>query len=253
MSSKPSSKRAAAAATALAVVPSTAAPTLTRVPPHLPCPLGPPHARAGLAHLHVCAAPPAAARAAQVHPGPPGRHLQVRPPTPRAQRWRWGACSCAPALLRVCSTAARAAWVLASAGVCALGRLGLWAAATHAQHPPHHPHCCTALPPRRSHRGRCCRRRKHTTMPLPCRVSARDSGKTPLEAVLGEIVVTAEKLTWLLKEGERTLQPSRRGAGVMVSPRCLAGCWAVAAVLSAQSDPACMHADSSACLSCQIA
>lgn len=47
-------------------------------------------------------------------------------------------------------------------------------------------------------------------------MSARDSGKTPLEAVLGEIVVTAEKLTWLLKEGQAALQPSRRRAGVMV-------------------------------------
>uniref|UniRef100_A0A383W5Q6 Aldehyde dehydrogenase domain-containing protein n=1 Tax=Tetradesmus obliquus TaxID=3088 RepID=A0A383W5Q6_TETOB len=48
-----------------------------------------------------------------------------------------------------------------------------------------------------------------------CRVSARDSGKTPLEAVLGEIVVTAEKLSWLIKEGEAALKPSQRGAGVM--------------------------------------
>ncbi|KAF8061097.1 ALDH22A1 [Scenedesmus sp. PABB004] len=48
-----------------------------------------------------------------------------------------------------------------------------------------------------------------------CRVSARDSGKTPLEAVLGEIVVTAEKLTWLLRHGEAALRPCERGAGVM--------------------------------------
>eukprot|EP00882_Tetradesmus_deserticola_P031629 GHRQ01035776.1.p2 GENE.GHRQ01035776.1~~GHRQ01035776.1.p2 ORF type:complete len:179 (+),score=67.65 GHRQ01035776.1:181-717(+) len=53
-----------------------------------------------------------------------------------------------------------------------------------------------------------------------CRVSARDSGKTPLEAVLGEVIVTAEKLSWLLKEGEAALQPSRRGAGVMVRRCC---------------------------------
>lgn len=48
-----------------------------------------------------------------------------------------------------------------------------------------------------------------------CRVSSRDSGKTPLEAVLGEIVVTAEKLNWLIKNGEEVLKPCKRGAGVM--------------------------------------
>jgi hypothetical protein len=37
-----------------------------------------------------------------------------------------------------------------------------------------------------------------------------------LEAVLGEIIVTAEKLQWLIKEGEAALKPSKRGAGVMV-------------------------------------
>jgi hypothetical protein len=56
-------------------------------------------------------------------------------------------------------------------------------------------------------------------------VSARDSGKTPLEAVLGEVIVTAEKLTWLISEGEAVLKPSRRGAGVMVrftvNPWCM--------------------------------
>jgi len=55
-------------------------------------------------------------------------------------------------------------------------------------------------------------------------VSARDSGKTPLEAVLGEIVVTAEKLTWLLNNGEKVLQPCKRGAGVMVRAGCRVGC-----------------------------
>lgn len=49
-----------------------------------------------------------------------------------------------------------------------------------------------------------------------CRVSARDSGKTQLEAALGEIIVTAEKLRWLAAEGEAALRPERRSAGVMV-------------------------------------
>jgi hypothetical protein len=35
--------------------------------------------------------------------------------------------------------------------------------------------------------------------------------------VLGEIVVTAEKLRWLIAEGEDALKPQRRSAGVMVS------------------------------------
>jgi hypothetical protein len=35
--------------------------------------------------------------------------------------------------------------------------------------------------------------------------------------VLGEIVVTAEKLNWLIKNGEEVLKPCKRGAGVMVS------------------------------------
>jgi hypothetical protein len=39
--------------------------------------------------------------------------------------------------------------------------------------------------------------------------------------VLGEIVVTAEKLSWLIKEGEAALKPSQRGAGVMVSAALL--------------------------------
>lgn len=47
-------------------------------------------------------------------------------------------------------------------------------------------------------------------------MSSRDSGKTPLEAVLGEIIVTAEKLRWLIAEGEEALKPERRSAGVMV-------------------------------------
>lgn len=53
-------------------------------------------------------------------------------------------------------------------------------------------------------------------------MSSRDSGKTPLEAVLGEIVVTAEKLNWLINNGEEVLKPCKRGAGVMVRSLCCA-------------------------------
>jgi acyl-CoA reductase-like NAD-dependent aldehyde dehydrogenase len=49
-----------------------------------------------------------------------------------------------------------------------------------------------------------------------CRVSSRDSGKTQLEAVMGEIIVTCEKLRWLCTaEAEGALRPERRSAGRM--------------------------------------
>lgn len=46
-------------------------------------------------------------------------------------------------------------------------------------------------------------------------VSSLDSGKTLLEAVLGEIIPTLEKLRWLITEGEAALRPSRRTVGPM--------------------------------------
>ncbi|GLI61056.1 hypothetical protein VaNZ11_003318, partial [Volvox africanus] len=48
-----------------------------------------------------------------------------------------------------------------------------------------------------------------------CRVSARDSGKPILDAIVGEVVVTCEKLHWLCKEGERYLRPEHRSSGIM--------------------------------------
>ena len=50
----------------------------------------------------------------------------------------------------------------------------------------------------------------------PCRVSSRDSGKTAVDAAFGEVMVTCEKIWWLLRQGERWLQPEKRGAGIMV-------------------------------------
>jgi hypothetical protein len=38
-------------------------------------------------------------------------------------------------------------------------------------------------------------------------VACRDSGKTPIDALLGEVLVTVEKIRWLLAEGEHYLQP----------------------------------------------
>ncbi|SCU86928.1 LAMI_0D04104g1_1 [Lachancea mirantina] len=42
------------------------------------------------------------------------------------------------------------------------------------------------------------------------RVACRDSGKTMLDASMGEILVTLEKLNWTIKHGARALKPSRR-------------------------------------------
>lgn len=48
-----------------------------------------------------------------------------------------------------------------------------------------------------------------------CEISMRDTGKTLVEASLGEIIPTLEKLRWLIAEGEATLQPSLRSVGPM--------------------------------------
>lgn len=49
-----------------------------------------------------------------------------------------------------------------------------------------------------------------------CQVSCRDTGKTMVEASLGEILPTLEKLRWLIsKEGEAALQSERRTVGPM--------------------------------------
>ena len=42
------------------------------------------------------------------------------------------------------------------------------------------------------------------------RVACRDSGKTKLDALMGEIMVTLEKINWIITNGERVLRPSQR-------------------------------------------
>ena len=37
-----------------------------------------------------------------------------------------------------------------------------------------------------------------------------DSGKTKIDALLGEILVTVEKLQWTIKHGEKALRPEKR-------------------------------------------
>lgn len=48
------------------------------------------------------------------------------------------------------------------------------------------------------------------------RVAVRDSGKTLLDAIIGEVLVTCEKLTWLADSGEQYLVPEYRSTGRMM-------------------------------------
>ncbi|GLT32620.1 hypothetical protein SLA2020_072740 [Shorea laevis] len=48
---------------------------------------------------------------------------------------------------------------------------------------------------------------------LICEISSRDTGKTMVDASMGEIMTTCEKITWLLSEGERWLKPEYRSSG----------------------------------------
>jgi acyl-CoA reductase-like NAD-dependent aldehyde dehydrogenase len=50
-----------------------------------------------------------------------------------------------------------------------------------------------------------------------CRVSCLDSGKTMVDAQVGEILVTAEKLMWTLKHGEKALQPELRPTNLLMA------------------------------------
>ncbi|KAI0397706.1 ALDH-like protein [Xylariaceae sp. FL0594] len=50
-----------------------------------------------------------------------------------------------------------------------------------------------------------------------CKVSSLDSGKTMVDAQLGEVLVTAEKLQWTIKHGEKALRPSKRPTNLLLS------------------------------------
>lgn len=52
-----------------------------------------------------------------------------------------------------------------------------------------------------------------------CEVVARDSGKTLLHAMFGEIWPVAEKLRWTLRHGERYLRPEPVSSGLLVHKR----------------------------------
>ncbi|OAA75422.1 Aldehyde/histidinol dehydrogenase [Akanthomyces lecanii RCEF 1005] len=49
-----------------------------------------------------------------------------------------------------------------------------------------------------------------------CRVAGLDSGKTLVDAQLGEIMVTAERLQWTLLHGEQALRPERRPTNLLM-------------------------------------
>ena len=48
------------------------------------------------------------------------------------------------------------------------------------------------------------------------RVACLDSGKTMVDASLGEILVTAEKLKWVIDHGEESLKPERRPTSLLM-------------------------------------
>lgn len=50
-------------------------------------------------------------------------------------------------------------------------------------------------------------------------LSMLDTGKTALDAALGEVLPTVEKIRWLLREGEAALRPERRSTGPMSAHR----------------------------------
>lgn len=51
-----------------------------------------------------------------------------------------------------------------------------------------------------------------------CRVACLDSGKLPLDAALGEVLVVAERIQWTLKHGEAALRPSPRPTNALLMP-----------------------------------
>lgn len=48
------------------------------------------------------------------------------------------------------------------------------------------------------------------------RAACLDSGKTRVDALFGEVLVTAEKLKWTIDHGEKTLRPDRRPTNLLM-------------------------------------
>ncbi|KAI3607594.1 meiotic sister-chromatid recombination aldehyde dehydrogenase [Moniliophthora roreri] len=51
---------------------------------------------------------------------------------------------------------------------------------------------------------------------LCARVACRDTGKTLIDAALGEIITTASKMEWILDHGERYLKPEKRSRNLIL-------------------------------------
>ncbi|URD78008.1 Aldehyde dehydrogenase family [Musa troglodytarum] len=56
-------------------------------------------------------------------------------------------------------------------------------------------------------------RQRRQFLRILLKISSRDTGKTMVDASLGEIMTTCEKITWLLSEGEKWLKPEYRSSG----------------------------------------
>ncbi|KAK1218368.1 Meiotic Sister-Chromatid recombination aldehyde dehydrogenase [Marasmius sp. AFHP31] len=52
---------------------------------------------------------------------------------------------------------------------------------------------------------------------LCARVACRDTGKTLIDAALGEILTTCSKMEWLMEHGERVLRPERRSRNMILA------------------------------------
>lgn len=65
------------------------------------------------------------------------------------------------------------------------------------------------------------------------RVAATDSGKTRTDAAFGEMLVTCEKLRWLILEGEAALAPESRSSGLMNLHKSSAVHWVPVGVVGA--------------------
>ncbi|TPX36455.1 hypothetical protein SeMB42_g07078 [Synchytrium endobioticum] len=50
-----------------------------------------------------------------------------------------------------------------------------------------------------------------------CRFTARDSGKTIVDASFGELLTTCEKICWSIANGEKVLAPEYRGGRGLVA------------------------------------
>lgn len=64
-------------------------------------------------------------------------------------------------------------------------------------------------------------------------VACLDSGKTKIDASLGEILVTVEKLKWTIQHGEKALKPERRPTNLLMMYKYNDVRWEALGVLAA--------------------